>query len=823
MFALLLAVALRQVTPGPTADSVARADSVRRAKVVADSVRRAKALADSLDRAEYTARRKAIADRRRAMRHVPVTPELERTAYADATARRVIARARDARLRQDSLLTSYDARVYQRITAGVNFRAGGRDRIAYRGESAARVRWVQGVGAWADITGAREVTPFTSLDDDDDIPSASDLEPPIPYFPGREQLPMSFIGMSVAKADVDDNDMKHPLARGAEAFYRYATGDSVTVVAAGRRIRLREVRAVARRADFMVSVGSYWFDEESGALVRAVMRMSSPLEVWKFVDQEAKEEQAIIAMDTLLQRDPEKRAQAMQEAQNDVPPAVSTIMNPMRLEITAITSEYELREGRFWLPRATSFEGSMQMMFVRIPVKIEQSFRYASVNGTVSLPPIPEQRRASRDTIPRDSAAADSVRRAARIAAQRGERAACDTASTWVRTVDRHGGALRLAMRIPCDTAVLARSPDLPPSIYDDGDALLSTSERDELIGALKLALQPLAPTPPELYTGLDLVRYNRVEGLSVAGGVKASPGRGWLLDAQARIGTADLQPNGELRASRSNGRDLLGVGIYRRLAVANDRGAPLGFGSSLSHFLFGRDEGFYYRTYGLEVTGRRGAAGRVGWRLFAERHGTADKETELSLARAISGTRFIDNIVAHEGLATGGATSLAFTAGADPRALRLTGDVRAEGAFGDFDYARGALDMTLSRALYGRTSGALTAAGGYSGGQLPPQRMWYLGGAHTVRGQVAGTQSGDAFWLGRAELGRDFGALRPTVFGDVGWAGARERLLDRPGRVMSGAGVGAGVLDGLLRLDLSRGIRPNQYWRLDLYVEARF
>jgi hypothetical protein len=47
--------------------------------------------------------------------------------------------------------------------------------------------------------------------------------------------------------------------------------------------------------------------------------------------------------------------------------------------------------------------------------------------------------------------------------------------------------------------------------------------------------------------------------------------------------------------------------------------------------------------------------------------------------------------------------------------------------------------------------------------------------------------------------------------------------MFDQPGRVMSGAGVGASVLDGLMRVDLSRGIRPKEMWRLDLYLEARF
>lgn len=39
----------------------------------------------------------------------------------------------------------------------------------------------------------------------------------------------------------------------------------------------------------------------------------------------------------------------------------------------------------------------------------------------------------------------------------------------------------------------------------------------------------------------------------------------------------------------------------------------------------------------------------------------------------------------------------------------------------------------------------------------------------------------------------------------------------------MSGAGIGASVLDGLLRLDASRGLYPRRRVRLDLYLDAKF
>jgi len=91
------------------------------------------------------------------------------------------------------------------------------------------------------------------------------------------------------------------------------------------------------------------------------------------------------------------------------------------------------------------------------------------------------------------------------------------------------------------------------------------------------------------------------------------------------------------------------------------------------------------------------------------------------------------------------------------------------------------------------------------------------------VRGQPADTaQSGTAYWLGRFELGRSWSGARPIVFGDIGWTGDR-RTLDQVGRPLSGAGVGASFMDGLIRFDVARGIYPRKKVRVDMYVEAKF
>jgi hemolysin activation/secretion protein len=159
---------------------------------------------------------------------------------------------------------------------------------------------------------------------------------------------------------------------------------------------------------------------------------------------------------------------------------------------------------------------------------------------------------------------------------------------------------------------------------------------------------------------------------------------------------------------------------------------------------------------------------------------------------------------------------------GIDPRGWRFGTGARLEGATGTFDYARAAVDVTASRGIGSSLEAALTASVGSSVGTLPPQRLWYIGGPQTVRGQIAGQDSGDAYWFSRASLAYGLVAVRPTLFFDVGWAGPRADWVS-PGRPMTGAGAGVSFLDGLLHFDLARGIQPTRSWRGALYLDARF
>jgi hypothetical protein len=739
----------------------------------------------------------------KAARRIPLTPELEASAYRDARARELVLGARRARLEQDSTLVSYDEVSHERLSIGLGIGSAGPEKLFMRSETAARVRWQRGRGAVVDVVGARSALPMTTPG----VHVMTDMLhiEAIPYYPGRESL-LHITGVNSVGASNNGPELINPLAAGAEAYYTFRSGDSVSfLLPDGTRGRLREVEVEARQPRSDLMVGSLWFETKSHRLVRAVYRPAVPLNVVEFVEATEK------------------------DAFEDVPKLVKPMIFPMSLEVTALTVEYELHEQRWWLPRLETVTGRMRIGFMRAPFTREESYRYASVNGTDSLPPI-------------FGSASDSAMHAGREHRERRERGReererrgrnddepgmlhCTPGDTISRHSVRYGGALPILVRIPCDTASLVHSKEFSPSIYDAGDELFGTKEREALEKSLDLGLQPAwNPQRPTLHYGVDrgMLRYNRVEALSAGVLVESTLGRGYTANASARIGVADWQPNVEAHVLRGNGDRTYSLGAYRRLNSANDWGDPLSVGSSISSLLWSHDEGFYFRSAGAELTSTTSRGDALTWRLFAERQDDAEQHTNFSLWHLLGGAGFIPNIRAQNASELGASTHYRLSSGLDPKGLRTTVDLRGEGATGTFDYARASAEATATHGLGSRLDGALTASVGSSVGSLPVQRLWFLGGVATVRGQEPGTRAGDAYWLGRVELGRTLPGFRPTIFYDIGWAGARADFA-HSGRPISGAGIGIAAFDGLVRLDVAHGMNPSHALRADLYTSARF
>ncbi len=715
---------------------------------------------------------------------------MERSAFRDTAARGLLLRARAARLAVDSALISYSAKSYQRATVSLGFRELGAEKTLYRREISGLVEWGRSTGAKVTVTGERQASPLAP----GNVRSNGGV--PFPYFPGSEQLWIG--GSSVVREEVDETRVVHPIARGSEAYYTYAIGDSVLMsLPGGRTLTLRELRVTPREPKYNVFVGSFWFDEGSAQLVRATYRLAAEADLTSRLNR------------------------SVQEGTSNVPWIVRQVAFPVRAELSMISIESSLFEGRFWLPRRHVASGTIRLNVGRLPLSIEEKFSYEAVNG--DAPPAPPSNVAAgirwdtlnrvplkqrREVVQQWLKASDARRKVE-----------CAAGPTWSQLQERFGGRVTTLVEVPCDTAALARSSDLPEKMFDPADELGATIADGER--GLDLSRQAeFRPQLPTWTAGLadGMLRYNRVEGFSAGVRARQELGAGLVLDGLARFGFGDRWVNGEAGLARTNGTTSWRLAAYAKTVSVNDWGSPFGFPESVLSALFARDEGFYARTWGGELTRRVGSS---LLRVFAEGQGNAPVTTRWSARSFANDLAFIPNVLAREGTWAGLEWRDRWRAGLDPTGTLWTLDVRAEGASGTTSYGRVVLDgLVAGRA--GPLSATFALAGGSSLGDVPAQRAWFLGGSRTVRGQVAGTMAGNTFWLARAEAGPRWPIARPVLFYDAGWAGSRDGA-PLGARPMSGAGIGVTALDGFVRLDVARGIWPRSGFRVDFSYDARF
>ena len=567
----------------------------------------------------------------------------------------------------------------------------------------------------------------------------------------------------------------HPLIEGGEAVYTYAIGDSTRIqLPDGGVIRLVELRVTPRTRDIRYVTGSFWIDRESLGIVQAVYRPSREFD---------------------LERDLPTIDPAEAEDTDEIP----DFLKPIRFEMRFMTVEYGLWEMRWWMPRLVMVDGSVQMGSVHLPVTFETTFSDYTVeadrHGLPELPPVIR------------SLAGDPSARARPF---------------------QYGFDVTVA-----DSAALIDSPLLPPSLYDDA-SLMSDAELRELarrIGDLPPVPWELAPPRASWpwQFGRGLLRYNRVEGLSAAARVDMDLGRG-ALDLTGRIGTADLEPRGELGFEVPTLRRTWRLAAYHRLAVADQAVRPLALGNSMNALVLGRDDGSYFRATGAELVIRPVAGeGRHDLRAYAERQGAVERNTDFSLRHLASPDwRFRPNIRAEEATQIGVAAAVEAVRGSDPTGFRGSLRVETLAETGDFTFVRPGLTARLGFPLPGPWLGAVEAGGGTTfgtgaaGGRgAPIQSAWYLGGPATVRGFSGARLIGPDYARARLEAGNEFPGARLALFADAGWAGDAD-LFTRSDALLS-AGVGASFLDGLFRLDLARTLQPETHWRLILHVDALF
>ncbi len=555
----------------------------------------------------------------------------------------------------------------------------------------------------------------------------------------------------------------HPLADTASLHYRYSSGDTLRVIlpATGREITLVEIRLEPRRADFGLLAGSVWFDHGSAALVRGAFRP---------------------AREFNLELDEPEDAEG-----------VPRFLKPITVAVEHMIVDYALRELEWWLPHRLRFEGQARAgRLLRVPVAIELEADEFRINEADELDP--------------------------------GEEGLPDGWRRIVVSEDPDDGDADEQDREPVERVIILPPADslrASPYLSDEPFGAEPVAFGPRELAGIQSVLEEAAELPPlttPAFWQLGMFRFNRVEGLS-AGARRQGPLFGRVVGrAELRLGVADLIPNAELAASRDFGTRALEGEAYYRLQAANDWGDPFNIESSVNALIFGYDDGQYYRAGGASVTARK-ESGKVRYEVrgFLEAHWSAEKNTDLSISHIITGDDAFSNISANEIEIAGVSGRATIQSGIDPRELISTVTAWGEAGAGGAEYGRLAAQAMLSHPLFWRLAGTIEYGAGTTFGNVPTQRLYFLGGPQTLRAFPGGALSGEAFWLARAEVAYGHPAVRLVVFGDLGWAGDRGEFATSQAAVS--AGIGASLLDGILRVDIARALRGRDPLRTRVHI----
>lgn len=296
-----------------------------------------------------------------------------------------------------------------------------------------------------------------------------------------------------------------------------------------------------------------------------------------------------------------------------------------------------------------------------------------------------------------------------------------------------------------------------------------------------------------------DLLRINRVAGITPSLGVRRRLGEGTTLGARLGLGTSDRRLLGAVHLDRRQGRSGWTGGVERRLADVGDAPAASGVTNSLSTGLDGTDLGDWTL---LER----------GWLGLRRPFGPAVLELELAREWSWSvGTRFTplsgaarDNPLLGAGAATVGRLRLTRR-----NAIGAGWQLSAETGHGAATWQRVALTLHATAPMpTGRL--VLATEAGIGSDSLPGYRQFVLGGRHTLPG-VSHRSLG-----GRRMARADLGWALPVAVPPPPLPNARQISL--PSTVMPFVAVGvaggddarrpwrgAGVLEGVagVRLDL--------------------
>ena len=734
--------------------------------------------------------------------------------FEDSVAHRLCVAARAHWKGLDESVLRYTAVIRQRSATAM--RTFLRDRVLYHNETAVRAFWERDHMPVIQVLGTRSEYPGRVIEDEMDW--LDDLSFDRPMDPGSDHLLFGIPGQENLPLEPRDDGfwLAHPLGEGADSLYRFRSGDTLTTTFQdGRELRAIQLDVMARKAEANRISGTLWIEPESGALVRAVYRLSREFDAMRDIpDLEREEERGTFRY-------------------------VPGLLKPWTFDLTVVAVEYSLWDFRTWLPYAMHLKGEAAAGIFRFPVSTDVSYDIESVTLAEDETADPDGNPAATQPVAAPilkevhfETRAEAMAFIARLLS-RGDSVEYEHLGDTMAVVVDNSSVIA-----PKERHLVAESPHLPPPIWRDADGFPSDAELEELIEQLgDLPAPSVAQAAFGFHWGWarhDLIRYNRVEGPAFGGRLERALARRFSVRGSGFFGLADLSPKVRFDVERSSVPRRVSLGVFHELRPTDPHGRYLDFGNSVNAFLFGRDEGEYYRAAGTDLVWRPpdGARESFAVRVWAERQSAVGNGIDFALFRAFDGDgTFRANLDADRADEAGAELRLSPWWGQDPGGAQLGAELEGRWAVWrapgedlrtQYRQAGGTVRAIIPLAGDGwlRWNLGLEAGGGTTWGEAPVQRSRFLGGAGSLRGYSASVLSGPSFWRGRVEVSRTFHAGSAILFGDAGWAGDRNDF--EPDDILYGIGVGGSILDGIIRLDLSQGLRgPHRRFRVDLYLDA--
>jgi hypothetical protein len=719
---------------------------------------------------------------------LPSISPSDTTTYADRATQLLVARAMARHHDQDSTVRDYHAKIRYRVSFGFAKRKWGDPLPVAVEEQDAAIAWQLPNDLRVDLLGRRSASQLQGVDLTTTFSH--------PWFVPRT------LGDSLrifGASQTPSRAAPHPLAPGADRFYRYTAGDSVIITSGARRVTIRSITVMPKLADGAYVAGRLWVDVSTGDMARFTFRFVGT-QLWSEPDGSTPHDSAAATKESKL---------------------VSRF-----LELSA-DLEYSLQENRYWMPYRQVISGRISIPFgidFAMPFEAKTTFDDYTINGGTRF--------VFDAPFPRDSNARGRNRGTV-MAGHDGRRAGLDSARRRNDSLragpdsSREGDdSLRFRSRFRNRTGYLAgggryeihRPPADSMRRYSGWGDSLELQENEIDRRRLQSAMSDLAhlaeELPPETIgrpgIGIawekvaDILRYNRVEGTTLSIGERVPLPHSFTdLYGTLRYGFADQRIMARVAAVRDAPGGRLTFALQRDLSDADPFASGLTFANSLRAIFTGHDDGAYLLAQGGRVSYETSDGPRTEL-VFSGR--AEDESSVASEARAffprIVGSHgyFPSTDAVREGFAAGGGVAI------DHSGLHARWMLNGEGLV-----VRGAAAARLAGELRFKhlAAGWLTARikGGFAiGSDSVPQLALRAGGEGTVRGYDFGVTQGDALWAVQLDVTKPSRkAVKLVAFVDAGQAGTRSSFGQAP--FLSGAGAGVSILGGFIRAELSHPI----------------